>query len=138
TRVERRERANGNGERARPDDETSTRVAARPFRESRGGRNGPARRGRITRVLEGILTAEQMKEFQALRDEWRETTRPAIVWTESPNGLQPHGLLLGLSDDSFSEVLRGELKEGDRVVSRVRRDGGGEQQSGRRRRRPGA
>src|SRR5690606_6093582 len=42
TRAERRERANGNGERARPDDETSTRVAARPFREPRGGRNGPA------------------------------------------------------------------------------------------------
>jgi hypothetical protein len=33
--------------------------------------------------------------------------------------------MLGLADESFSEVLRAELKEGDRVVTRARRDGGG-------------
>jgi hypothetical protein len=74
-------------------------------------------------VLEGILSPEQMTAFQAMRDEWRDTTRAANVWTQTPDGLQPHRLLLGLSDESFSEVLRGELKEADSVVTRARRNG---------------
>lgn len=108
------------------EDDTSTQVAARESaetpREASGGT--PERRGRISRVLEGILTAEQMTAFKALRDEYRDTTRPANVWTDTPGGLQPHRITLGLADESFSEVLRAELKEGDRVVTRARREGG--------------
>jgi HlyD family secretion protein len=114
----------------RDGDDTSTQVSAR-----RGGPRivsggTPERRGRITRVLEGILTPEQMTAFKALRDEWRDSTRPANVWTQTPAGLQPHRLMLGLSDESFSEVLRGDLKEGDRVVTRARRNGGSDSPRG--------
>jgi HlyD family secretion protein len=109
------------------DDDTSTQVPARPRgegREATAEDGAPQRRGRLTRVLEGILTPEQMTAFQAARDEWRDTTRPANVWVQTPEGLQPHRLLLGLADESFSEVLRGELKAGDKVVTRARRNGG--------------
>jgi HlyD family secretion protein len=119
------------GEEADEQDDTSTEVSARRSVRTRTVANGEAqRRGRITRILEGILTVEQMEAYQALRDEWRETTRPANVWTETPDGLQPHRLLLGLSDDAFSEVLRGELEQGDRVVTRARRNGGSDSQGG--------
>jgi HlyD family secretion protein len=110
---------------AAPDDDTSTQVTARPGAgASVATVSAPERRGRVTQVLEGILTPEQMTAFQAMRDEWRDTTRAANVWTQTPEGLQPHRLLLGLSDESFSEVLRGALKEGDSVVTRARRNGG--------------
>ncbi len=108
------------------DVQTSTQVSARQSVATGGASDGtPERRGRVTSVLEGILTPEQMKTFTVLRDERRDTTRPANVWTQTPNGLQPYRLLLGLSDENFSEVLRGELKPGDAVVTRARRDGGG-------------
>jgi len=136
TRRERQQKTTARREAANGEDTTSTQVSprrgARP-RQVSGGE--PERRGRITRVLEGIVTPEQMTVFEALRDEWRETTRPANVWTQTPAGLQPHRLVLGLSDESFSEVLRGELKEGDRVVTRARRDGGTDSQRGGRSRR---
>jgi HlyD family secretion protein len=110
--------------------ETSTETAprqdaARAGASANGNGNAPQRRGRVSRVLEGILTPEQMTAFKAQRDEWRDNTRPANVWTQAPDGLQPHRLTLGLADESFSEVLRGDLKEGDSVVTRARRDGGG-------------
>ena len=131
TRLSRQERSarprNGNGN-GGSDVDTSTQVSARSGTGSRSPSSGsaPERRGRLTRVLEGVLTPEQMTEFKAARDEWRDSTRPANVWTETPNGLQPHRLLLGLADESFSEVMRGELKDGDKVVTRARRDGAGD------------
>ncbi len=112
-------------------DETSTQVSARASVTNRSASGGtPERRGRVTRVLEGILTAEQMTAFKELRDQYRDTTRPANVWTDTSEGLQPHRLLLGLSDESFSEVLRGDLKAGDKVVTRARRDGASESRRG--------
>ncbi len=123
------------------DEDETTRGPARPEAASGGAAaasSAPQRRGRITRVLEGILTPEQMTAFKAQRDEWRDTTRPVNVWTETPAGLQPHRLTLGLADESFSEILRGDLKAGDKVVARARRDGaaaaGGESGSRRRER----
>lgn len=113
------------------DDDASTRVAARPeLARTSPVRSAPERRGRVTRVLEGILTAEQKTAYAALRDAWRDTTRPANVWRQTPKGLEPQRLLLGLADESFSEVVRGDLKEGDRVVTRARRDGASSSQRG--------
>jgi HlyD family secretion protein len=96
--------------------------------------NVPLNPGRLTRVLEGILTPEQMKRFMDMRAEEHETMRPALIWTPSPQGLQPHRVVLGLSDESFSEVVRAGLKEGTRVVTRVRAGGGAGGGEGRRRR----
>ncbi len=83
------------------------------------------RRGRVSKVLEPILTEEQRQEFRKMRDVWRDTTRPADVWQETPKGLKPQRIILGLADESHSEVLRGEVKEGDKVVVRARRNGSG-------------
>ncbi len=82
------------------------------------------RRGRVSRALEGILSEEQMAVFRLHRDVWRDTTRPAIVWQATPDGLAPHRVILGMADESFSEILRGDLKQGDKVVVRARRNGG--------------
>lgn len=65
-----------------------------------------------------------MKAFKVLHDDWLDATNPANVWVETPNGLQPHSLLLGLADESYSEVLRSTLKAGDHVVTRVHHNGG--------------
>ncbi len=101
-------------------------------RRQAGGTRTPAaddtlrRRGRVSRALEGLLTKEQLEVFQQHRDLWRDTTRPAIVWQETTDGLTPHRLILGLADESFSEILRGDLEQGDKVVVRARRNGGTE------------
>ena len=125
------------------EDEISTQSPPRRNATSDGASDGaPERRGRVLRVLEGILTPEQMVAFKAQRDERRDTTRPANVWTQTPEGLQPHRLQLGLADESFSEVMRGELTAGDSVVARARRNGGssgsGGEGTGNRRRERGA
>ncbi|MFV0367931.1 MAG: efflux RND transporter periplasmic adaptor subunit [Hyphomicrobiaceae bacterium] len=78
------------------------------------------RRGRVGRALSGILTEPQQEQFKQLRESWRENTRPAVVWRETPRGLQPNRLILGLTDDTYSEVMRGNLKDGETVVVRAR------------------
>ncbi len=90
------------------------------------------RHGRVSRVLEGILTPEQMTAFRALRDDYRDQRRPANVWKQSPRGLQPHRILLGLADESFSEIVSTSLKEGDGVITKAQADGGSERGRGRR------
>ena len=90
------------------------------------------RHGRVSRVLEGILTPEQMTVFRALRDDYRDQRRPANVWMQSPRGLQPHRILLGLADESFSEIVSTSLKEGDGVITKAQADGGSERGRGRR------
>lgn len=83
--------------------------------------DGARRHGRVSRALKGILTDEQAATFAAHRDVWRDTTRPAIIWQNTSDGLAPHRVILGLTDDNFSEILRGDLKEGDKIVIRARR-----------------
>lgn len=84
-----------------------------------------ARRGRISSILDGILTDAQKTTYATVRAEWRDNTRPANIWQETSRGLKPHRVVLGLSDDSFSEIMRGDLTEGARVVVRARRNGDG-------------
>jgi HlyD family secretion protein len=76
--------------------------------------------GRVSRVLEGLLTPEQMTKFVEIRSERRETMRPALVWVPSDAGLQPRRITLGLSDENFTEILSGDLREGTQVVTRAR------------------
>lgn len=101
-----------NGERGSGNGDQAGRRATR--------RGTPRGQGRISRVLEGILTAEQMKLFKDLRDEWRETTRPGIVWLEMSSGLEPRRIRLGLADESYSEVISGDLEAGQAVITRAR------------------
>jgi len=101
-------------------------------RRSSGRGDDGQRRGRVGRALSGILDENQKAQFQQMRESWRENTRPAVVWRETPRGLQPNRLILGLVDDTYSEVMRGDLKAGDKVVIRARRqDAEGSSRGGR-------
>ena len=101
----------------------TTRSARQQGGGARGSpaQDGARRHGRVSRALEGILDDQQKVTFAQYRDVWRDTTRPAIVWQETPDGLDPLRMILGLGDENFSEILHGELKEGDKVVIRARR-----------------
>ncbi len=75
---------------------------------------------RIDLVLGPTLTDEQQK----LYDKWklgRDSSRPGAVWVLNASG-QPErkSVRTGLADDKFTEILTGELRDGDRVVLRGR------------------
>ena len=112
------------------DDDLSAEAPARTERQASDSNGVQQRRGRITRVLEGILTPEQMTAYKALREERRDNARPANVWVQTPEGLRPYRLQLGLSDENFTEIVRSQIKEGDKVVTRARRDGGNATEGG--------
>jgi len=117
------------GDRRRADGARRDRPAgARPGSNNR-------RRGAITRILRKILDDEQMKIWREWRTERRETTRPAVVWLLEDEKLVPRRIRLGLIDEAYSEIASGTLKAGDKVVTRVRANGGSGK-SRRRRRRP--
>ena len=66
------------------------------------------------------MTEEQLKNFQEWREERQETTRPAVVWLKEGEKLVPRRIRLGLTDEAYSEIAGGILREGDPVVTRVR------------------
>lgn len=77
--------------------------------------------GMSREVLQRYLNQDQLDALSALQRE-RANTRPAVLHTLNSDGtLQPRRVRLGLSDDRFTEIVDGELAEGDEVVSRIRR-----------------
>ena len=77
--------------------------------------------GMSREVLAEHLSAEQLNALTALQRD-RANTRPAVVYTANADGtLQARRVRLGLSDDRHTEVVAGDLGEGDEVVTRVRR-----------------
>ncbi|MGY6554233.1 MAG: efflux RND transporter periplasmic adaptor subunit [Wenzhouxiangella sp.] len=77
--------------------------------------------GMTREVLQRHLDEAQLDAITALQRE-RANTRPALLHTLNSDGtLQPRRVRLGLSDDRFTEIVDGELAEGDEVVSRIRR-----------------
>lgn len=72
-------------------------------------------------VLARHLTAEQVDQLEALQRA-RAETRPAVLYLEDDDGtLEARAVRLGISDDRFTEVVSGNLAEGDRVVTRISR-----------------
>jgi HlyD family secretion protein len=75
---------------------------------------------RVEQVLKPILTDAQKPLF----DRWkrgRENTRSGTVYVlASGNVLEQRSVRLGVADDQFSEIIGGGLKDGDRVVTRMR------------------
>lgn len=71
-------------------------------------------------ALREVLTQEQWARYQVLKEEQADARR-ALVWVLSEdNTLQPVRIVLGLSDDDNTEVIRG-LEAGARVVVRETR-----------------
>ncbi|HKL50699.1 MAG TPA: efflux RND transporter periplasmic adaptor subunit [Wenzhouxiangellaceae bacterium] len=70
-------------------------------------------------VLARHLSAGQVDQLEALQRA-RAETRAAVLYLEGDGKtLQARAVRLGISDDRFTEVVSGDLAEGDRVVTRV-------------------
>jgi HlyD family secretion protein len=104
--------------------------------EDKGERRKQAERLRAesrARIAE-ILTPEQRKRYEEMTPARAGRGRAASgrVWVlDSSNG-KPRAvnLRLGLTDGSYTEVVSGELKEGDQVILGTRTDGKSKQQKG--------
>lgn len=80
------------------------------------------------RQIEPILTPEQKTQLAAIRargpqnSERRQRTRAAVIWVLRDNRPAPVLVQVGIADDSFTAIVRGDLREGDQVIT-----GGGPQ-----------
>ena len=111
--------------------ETRDRVRALPA-EDKGERRKQAERARAesrARIAE-VLTPEQRKRYEEMNPARGAGGRPAVtrgrVWVPGPDG-KPKAVevRLGLSDGTHSEVVSGDLKEGDQVIVGIQADGKG-------------
>jgi HlyD family secretion protein len=75
---------------------------------------------RIEEVLRPLLSEAQ----QPLFDRWkrgRENTRAGTVWVLLASGdIEGRSVRIGIADDQFTEIVGGQLKEGEPVVIRAR------------------
>lgn len=81
-------------------------------------------RQRMTARLEQVLAAGLSDVQRRQFDMWkqgRETVRHATVWVLGADGKpERRGIRVGISDDQFTEVTGGDLKDGDPVILRTR------------------
>lgn len=95
---------------------------------SGGGPPGPGARDnfrqrmmtRIEQALAPTLTDAQRMAFQRWK-EGRESVRPASVWVLGKTGVpERRTVRIGLADDQFTEIVGGDLAEGEAVITRAR------------------
>ncbi len=80
-------------------------------------------RSRTDDIVRAKLTPEQFTQFQAATAAASDT-RSAVIYVVGEDGDPlPRRVRLGVSDDRFTEVVAGELTEGDAVVTRIVRGG---------------
>jgi HlyD family secretion protein len=81
-------------------------------------------RNRMTQRLEQVLSPLLTDVQRPLFDRWkkgRENTRSGTVWVLTANNvLESRNIRIGIADDQFTEVIGGQLKEGEKVVVRAR------------------
>lgn len=74
----------------------------------------------IDRVLQQYLTSDQMEQFQEASNDQQDLKR-GEVWVQGKDGkLQRHPVLLGISDDQYTEIVNSNLEPGTVVVTRIR------------------
>jgi HlyD family secretion protein len=75
---------------------------------------------RIEQALAPTLSDSQRMAFQRWKD-GREAVRPATVWVLGKTGVpERRTVRIGLADDQFTEIVGGDLKEGEAVITRAR------------------
>lgn len=75
---------------------------------------------RIDQVLAPTLSDSQRLTYQRWK-EGRESVKPATVWVLGKTGLpEQRNIRTGIADDQFTEVVGGNLAEGDAVITRAR------------------
>lgn len=88
-----------------------------------GGDQGQAIRARMDNLMRSVLTPEQLQKWQAQRNARGAAgirVRGGVLWTLERNEPKAHPVRLGLADDRYTEIVGGDLKEGDMVVTRSR------------------
>jgi HlyD family secretion protein len=74
----------------------------------------------IERGLQSVLTPEQMQRYRTMARE-AQNTRAATVWVQDADGmLVERRVRLGISDSQNTEVVGGDLADGEAVVTRAR------------------
>lgn len=107
-----------------------TAIANEARGESQGGSFGPPRfdaaafrmklNMRIEQAIVPTMSEEQLKTYERWK-KGRESTRAAAVWVLDESGQPARRMArFGLADDQFTEVVGGEIKEGDKLIVRVR------------------
>jgi HlyD family secretion protein len=93
---------------------------ARSVAESGGEIDRAAMQAEIATVMQSILTPDQMRQYREQQREARETRR-ATVWVEEADGtLVERRIRVGIGDSQRTEVVGGQLEEGEAVVERAR------------------
>ena len=73
----------------------------------------------IGKVYREFLTPEQYSRYQQLRRQ-QEETRSSRIWIQDAAGkIRPVTVRLGLSDDNYTQIVGGDVKQGDKVITRV-------------------
>lgn len=93
---------------------------ARAAAQSGGGFDREALQAEVDRGLQAVLTPEQMQRYRTLARE-AANTRSATVWVREDDGmLAERRVRLGISDSQNTEVVAGDLAEGELAVTRAR------------------
>jgi HlyD family secretion protein len=92
------------------------------FNFNNQNQQGQAMRNRFENMMASVLTPEQMEKFRTLRNArgTASTSRPGTLWTLEGGKPVAHEVRLGVADDKFTEVVKADLKEGDKVIVRAR------------------
>lgn len=109
--------------------EAFTRMRAQAQAQSATGAapNPAAFQAQIRSALAQVLTADQLARYDALsaeRASRRDDIRRGSLWVQTADGrIQARQVGLGLSDGQYTQIIGGQLAEGERVVVRVREAG---------------
>jgi HlyD family secretion protein len=75
----------------------------------------------IRAQIREFLTPEQRQKYEALmktREEAQTQQRPGRVWVLGANGApEPRALILGIANDTHTEVVSGDLTAGQQVIT---------------------
>jgi len=79
-----------------------------------------AMQAEISSALQSILTPDQMRQYREIQRAARET-RSATVWVQESDGqLVERRVRIGIGDSQLSEIVGGNIEEGETVVVRAR------------------
>jgi len=79
-------------------------------------------RNRFDNMMAGVLTPQQLEKFRALRSQrgGQAQSRRGTLWTLEAGVPKAHEVRLGVTDDRYTEIVEGDLKEAAKVIVRAR------------------
>ncbi len=89
-----------------------------------GDQQGQAMRARMENLMRSVLNEEQLKKWQAQRSQRGGAggvrQRPGTLYTLDGKTPKANPVRTGLADDRFTELVGGDMKEGDAVIVKSR------------------